>query len=65
MYIYIYMHQCSVYSLQDVKIHDIHVCSFCVSIRDDVVWGEGQKREAEEKVALNSQCPVPDDERGE
>ena len=43
----------------------MRACVCVCHTRDDVEWGEEQKREAEEKVALNSQCPVSDGERGE
>ena len=35
-------------------------CTYC---RDDVEWGEEQKREAEEKVAENSHDLVAEEER--
>ena len=37
----------------------------CVWCRDDIEWGEEQKKEAEQKVTENSQDLVPHQEREE
>ena len=44
----------------------LHGICWCVcACRDDVEWGEDQRREAEEKVEENSKQPVPAKERGQ